>query len=211
MPQHLGHNKQKTNQRTNQMTTIADYQNQFPQLTGTEKQIAWAEKLRESFCKDYLKISQIDKEEKEDCMEAVCGIKAAKFWIDNADLIKRGKTLSVAKNVFSGEHLETRARQAVEGLDDLKSNLPQLMGTEKQIAWAEKLRLKFLDFAFQEYGRGTTGGLSKTEKQIILDKINLAVSAKWWIDLNELIFTRVSTVAAKDNGCELVIGTLKDL
>lgn len=193
------------------MTTIIDYQKQFPQLVGTEKQIAWAEKLRESFCKDYLKISQIDKYEKEGCMEAVCGITTAKFWIENADLIKRGKSLSVAKNVFSGKHLESCARYAAEGLDELKSNLPQLTGTEKQIAWAEKLRIKFLDFAFQEYGRGTTGGLSKTEKQIILDKINLATSAKWWIELNELIFTRVQTIAAKDSGCESIIYELKIL
>ena len=190
-------------------TTIIDYQN-LPQLTGTEKQVAWAEKLRESFCKDYLKISQIDKYEKEDLLEAVCKIKTAKFWIENADLIKRNKTLSVAKNVLSNEHLEACARQAGEGLDELKANLPQLTGTEKQIAWAEKLRLKFLDFAFQEYGRGTTGGLSKTEKQVILDKINLATSAKFWIDHNELIFTKVQTIGAKESGCELVILTLRD-
>lgn len=72
----------------------------LPKLKGTEEQVAWAEKLRKSFCKQYLKLTQIDEYDKTTCIYDVRSITSAIFWIENADLIEQENIFLAAENVF---------------------------------------------------------------------------------------------------------------
>lgn len=87
--------------------------------------------------------------------------------------------------------------------------LPQLTGTKKQIAWAEKLRKKFLVFAFQEYNLAN-GGLSEEQKQIIESQVPRATSAKFWIEKTRFVTLEYSTEVVTLLG-DLAIFGLRDL
>lgn len=87
--------------------------------------------------------------------------------------------------------------------------LPQLTGTKKQIAWAEKLRSKFLTVVFQEYNQAN-GGLSEEQKQIILEKTPQATSAKLWIEKTAFINKEYSP-QVRHLLYELAIFALRDL
>lgn len=62
-------------------------------------------------------------------------------------------------------------------------NLPELVGTEKQIAWAEKIRIKSV--------AGMIANINPDKISGLVMRISTHTDAKWWIDNREtVVYTR---------------------
>ena len=90
-----------------------------------------------------------------------------------------------AKNIEECPECTFKARvkyeneQAMEMSENL--DLPKLEGSEKQIAWANTIRIKFIEY----YNRVKSLPSTKTNKQIcenFEDIIQKEITAKYWID-----------------------------
>lgn len=109
----------------------------LPDLTGTSKQIAWAETLRgEVFheLKDLEKKAEKAAESDERTAEFLTWLKSqtdAKFWID-----KRGTSILLLAREWKNKQEETK-----------------LEGTPKQVAWAEKIREKLTRVVEENMGQ----------------------------------------------------------
>jgi hypothetical protein len=90
------------------------------------------------------------------------------------------------KEVKQKRAAETR-KAAEEAMD---SGLPELIGSEKQIAWAERIRMQLLSALEEFYIKIIEAGEETLKKHdLTLEKIDMAVkniqqktSASWWID-----------------------------
>lgn len=136
----------------------------MPELTGSEKQVAWAEDIRHKL---YIKIKEYVAKFEED--EAALAFLTwvhqqtdAKFWIAHANM-------SPEEIALEWEVTET----------DL---FPELTGSEKQIAWAKDIRYK-LYFEIRKY-------IAEFEENettsVFLDWLEKQATAKFWIEHREM-------------------------
>ncbi len=68
-----------------------------------------------------------------------------------------------------------------------QGRLIPLQGSEKQIAWAEKIRKEFLDEAHRNFKKSLAAGVNTAEeieraKEATIIAFNQQNQAKWWID-----------------------------
>ena len=75
---------------------------------------------------------------------------------------------------------ESKKKELLESVE--KYNLPELTGSEKQIAWAEEIRAKLVSKVSKP-----------TEK--FFELVNTKTSAKWWIDNRDVQTARDLAIA----------------
>lgn len=91
----------------------------LPELTGTPKQISWAETLRNKVFRELNKVfRELNEEAPAEFVVWLKGQTESRFWIDN-----RGASVSYLQAKWDNKQKETK-----------------LEGTPKQVAWAEKIR-----------------------------------------------------------------------
>ncbi|MDR2170565.1 MAG: hypothetical protein LBP59_10520 [Planctomycetaceae bacterium] len=138
-------------------------------LIGTDKQVEWAESIRDKF-HNCIYNSGIDGDSKEACIAQLWRISSASWFIE-----RRGFT--------------------VEGLvADLEflSSLPELRGTEKQVAWAATLRekmLKAFDDVAVKYCNESDNMQAVQNRSLckkIFKQLQSVQYAHWWIDHRDL-------------------------
>ena len=96
------------------------------ELKGSEKQIAWANQIREDALRNGLKIEV-----------ANCSCMAnAKSWIDQKMFDRSTKTLVRNLNKCYDQGQLDREES---------SQLPELRGSEKQVAWANRIRRELIE------------------------------------------------------------------
>lgn len=73
-----------------------------------------------------------------------------------------------------------KAEQAAKAEETSKEyGLVELDGTEKQVAWAKKIRASFIE---ETLPRIPDGELGKTAQECLVASINEMANSKWWID-----------------------------
>lgn len=132
----------------------------MPELTGTEKQIAWAEDIRHKL---YIKIKEYVAKFEED--EAALTFLTwahqqtdAKFWIAHVNM-------SPEEIALEWEVAET----------DL---FPELTGSEKQVAWASDIRNKL----YLEIRKYISEFEENETTSVFLDWLEKQAAAKFWIE-----------------------------
>jgi hypothetical protein len=63
-----------------------------------------------------------------------------------------------------------------------EAGLPELLGSEKQIAWAETIRMKVIAEAEAAIARTATTPERKAQVAPLLAKLKAQDQARWWID-----------------------------
>jgi hypothetical protein len=63
-----------------------------------------------------------------------------------------------------------------------KAGLPKLTGSEKQIAWAETIRMKVIAQAQDAINRTATTPARQAQVAPLLAKLKAQTNAAWWID-----------------------------
>ena len=63
-----------------------------------------------------------------------------------------------------------------------EAGLPELLGSEKQIAWAESIRVKVIAEAEAAIARTATTPERKAQVAPLLAKLTAQTEAAWWID-----------------------------
>jgi hypothetical protein len=114
----------------------------LPELTGTDKQVAWAERIRKSF------VASLSAADKQRLMPEIIETELASWWIDHRDNIAAS---------FAKEAKSTLA-------------LPAIQGSEKQVAWAERVRAQFV------------ATLSADDEEVLGETIARLDQARFWID-----------------------------
>jgi len=147
---------------------------ELPALTGTERQIEWAAKIRQG-C--FFRAGRL-KARHGDGYVAVFGTTAAAWWIEHRErtietLVKRADALPRAQRLVAA------------------AALPALTGTERQVAWATEIRSERLadlvadDIAWEEDG---------TE---VLAAAAHITAAAWWIERRERCTADALAAAAR--------------
>ena len=91
----------------------------LPELTGTPKQISWAETLRNKVFRELNKVfRELSEEAPAEFVDWLKGQTESRFWIDN-----KGVSIALLEKKWKNKKEETK-----------------LEGTPKQVAWAEKIR-----------------------------------------------------------------------
>jgi hypothetical protein len=141
----------------------------MPELTGTPRQVAWAMELRKTFIdKQLMSAGKMDPDEVSACLSALQTQSDATFFIDNR------KDLAAA---------------LLGDTDGEASGLPELTGTEKQVAWAERIRKSFV------------AGLDAAAKKRLMPEIVETEQASWWIDHRD----NIAASFAKEAGSTLAL------
>lgn len=97
---------------------------------------------------------------------------------------EREKKIWYFKNCCMCEECEKKAREEANAKVDEESKklaLPQLNGTEKQVAWANSIRsnmIKKLETELSKYKDSKNYNI----KNIVLAFINMKINARWFID-----------------------------
>lgn len=162
-------------------------ENGMKELKGTEKQIKWAEKIRDSMIKSLNELKEnenlryhfgrdITVEEVENTIEYLKGIDSSRFYIDNR--FEKGTEIVI---------LIENIKKAEETLEKIKNlELAKLEGSKKQINWANKIRdekLKRLaeieDWRWNEYY------YDYSKEEIIKVIATKITSAKTFIDTRD--------------------------
>jgi hypothetical protein len=145
-------------------------------LEGSEKQVSWAQKIRDNFFHELMRI------EKEDgvivrrvAREALRQTKA-KWWIDQANRDKPAQLYSDLKKLLQ----QGTALPLKTGPQSQEGALPLLQGTEKQVAWAEKIRRGFFT-ALSAHESACSSEESKARAATIRADMTAHVEARWWI------------------------------
>lgn len=140
-----------------------------------------------------------------DLSDVAAGQRAGKVeqWSDglcSTCYVKKKKKAGVAerKNVWDAQHQEA--------LDDqVRSNLPILGGSDKQIPWATDIRYKLLRGAYEELVQD--GDQSETDfEERVLEPARGIGGAKWWIDnreaTSEMIIELLADPGLEQDACE---------
>jgi len=86
-----------------------------------------------------------------------------------------------AKAKERAEAREAENKAAAEKAGEI--GLPELSGSEKQIAWAVSIRQKALDSALMEFAGRTSAGMTDKGCEFVAGVITkMSAEAKWWID-----------------------------
>lgn len=78
----------------------------FPDLTGSEKQIAWASKIRQDFIDEYFPWDKLTDEGREFMIRFLNENNSARYWIDNRDKCA-GLYIKIGK-LYQQTHPETK-------------------------------------------------------------------------------------------------------
>lgn len=158
------------------------------ELTGTEKQVAWAVKIRDEHVTRVARLSKSCQDSGSETAsnakllveltgKAVEEIADAKWWIDNRD--------ELATALLERHRLAGVAFAALEG-------------SEKQVAWAEDIRSKVYA-AVEAVAKETVAAneavasaedlaTAKENIERALETLRSETSAKWWIDNRRMEF-----------------------
>jgi len=99
----------------------------------------------------------------------------------NRDWISEKRFSGLCPECYEKERLEKIEKENAEAIQKSKElELPELTGTEKQIAWANALRIKFLEKASDL--KGNQEKIEKTTQYIIANK----TKASWYIDNRDM-------------------------
>ena len=108
------------NQEENQKALDESKEQGYPVLKGSEKQILWASKIRHDFIEKC-------KEENIEFSDIINNRIQSNYWINN-------------RYVVESDFKKLLKREKLKNL-----NLPSLVGTEKQVSWANDIRLNFIE------------------------------------------------------------------
>lgn len=160
---------------------------EMPELTGSEKQVAWADDIRHKL---YIKIKEYvanfeDSEETTAFLKWAQQQTDAKFWIEHDNM-------SPEEIALEWEVEETQL-------------LPKLTGSEKQIGWGDDIRYKLyiqirkymLEFEENE----TTMGF--------LDWIEQQTTAKFWIEHRDMQPAEFITECEKETNKKVILRRAK--
>ncbi len=120
----------------------------LPDITGSEKQISWAKRIRDDL------VAKLTGANTERCMAALREQTDARFFIDNRDNLEAA-LLNKKADTDGG---------------DGDSELPPLAGSEKQVAWAGRIRASFWS------------KLDTSRRKAIEKSVHTQDKASWWID-----------------------------
>lgn len=109
-----------------------------------------------------------------------------KFWREKA-----GTEYGLCYDCYQEQKQQERAKASMEAAMKAKEmNLPELQGSEKQVAWAEKIRIEMLSF-FERYAQERYVQKRQETIDLFLASVRKENRAKWWID-NRFDFLPVS-------------------
>lgn len=111
---------------------------------------------------------------------------------------ERQRRIAYLSSNLCPECLAAKRKEEIELKKD-GINLPSLNGSEKQIIWAESIRLQMLNVLTDIYNRVPENGKEKAAKAIEAYKEDIfkKTSASWWIDNRDEFGIR--TVASELN------------
>lgn len=108
------------------------------------------------------------------------------FWKERA-----GTEYGLCYDCYKKLKEEEKAKASAEAAAKAKEiNLPELQGSEKQVAWAEKLRIEMLSF-FERYAQERYVQARQETYDTFMEAAQKENRAKWWID-NRFDFLSVS-------------------
>lgn len=160
---------------------------EMPELTGSEKQVAWADDIRHKL---YIKIKEYVAQFGEDTAAQTFLAWAhqqtdAKFWIAHANMPPEEIALE-------WEVEETQL-------------LPELTGSEKQITWADDIRYK-LYIQIRKYMLEFEENETTME---FLDWIEQQTTAKFWIEHREMRPAEIITEWEKETNKKVILRRAK--
>lgn len=184
-------------------------------LQGSEKQIAWAEKIRKQFIDRYFGCSQEAEKYEKLTEEAIAVVDSAKFWIDNRDYLESRCEAGLAQKLRqAAKKISVPPQSKIEqfpipSMEMLFESAPA--GTPKQSAWAEQIRIDFVQSIVAchcelrgEIAMGKRLDWLESEEELrrVLEAASSA-SAKFWIDNRETgniaISKKLLTVSLANN------------
>jgi hypothetical protein len=184
----------------------------LPELVGTDKQREWAGQIREGVLGTMRAGTEQSRElarhhdpETQKRLEgkALATQKLhndlaketdANFWIDNQKTLGKDVRPHTTGSAEHSENIQNIRRTLDEHRSqrDAGAKLPELTGSEKQVAWAQKIRDQAIAYTKKRFKPemldGTVQPMNEKQKQILdatrdaWKKLQDEQSAKWWID-----------------------------